>query len=94
MNISTVKFKGNDIDVRELTVSQLDEVMGDIDKLTMIDRVFNPDMVTEKMLALSTGLPTDELRSSTPSDLRVIVETFKDVNTDFLAGVRSLTGEG
>lgn len=91
MKVATVKFKGNDIEVRELTVSQLDEVMGAVGELTMIDRVFNPDMVTEKMLTLSTGLPTEELRSCTPSDLRTVVDSFKEVNPDFLAGMRSLS---
>ncbi len=90
ISTSIVKFKGGDVEVRELTVEQIDQVMGNKSPLTAIDRIFNPDMVSETMLQLSTGLSSEELRSSSPSGLRPLVEAVKEVNSDFLAGLKSL----
>jgi hypothetical protein len=91
MNVTTIKFKGKDLKVHELTVAQLDDLLGSTEPLSMIDRIFNPDMVSEQMLVLSTGLPVGELRSCQPSALRPLVEAVKEVNPDFLSGLRSLT---
>jgi hypothetical protein len=91
MNVTTIKFKGNDLKVHELTVAQLDDILGNDDPLSMIDRIFNPDMVSEQMIVLTTGLPLGELRSCQPSALRPLVEAIKEVNPDFLSGLRSLT---
>lgn len=90
MNVKTVKFKGQDVQVHELTVAQLDQVLGSSGELSMIDRIFNPDMVNEQMLTLATGLPTEDLRGSLPSDLRPLVDAVKEVNPDFLSGLGSL----
>jgi len=90
--VKPLSFKGKDIEVRELTVLQLDTVLGSNGDMTMIDRVFNPDMVTSLMLEMSTGVSTEDMRSCSPSDLRPLVDAVKEVNKDFLAGMKSLVG--
>lgn len=90
MKIITIKHKGQDIEVRELTVAQLDQILSETGEMSIIDRVFNPDLVNERMLELCTGLGIFELRSCPPSDLRPLVDAVKEVNPDFLAGIRSL----
>ncbi len=94
MITKTIKFKGIDISVKELTVAQLEEVLQDATtgSMTMIDRVFNPDFISERMIVLSTGLDAAELCTVAPSELRPIVDAVKEVNPDFLAGAASLRG--
>lgn len=88
--IKTIKFKGQDVDVKEFCANDIEEVIRDKGELTFIDIAFNPEMVTEKMLAIGTGLAVAELRATPPSDLRPLVEAIKEVNADFFSGVRSL----
>lgn len=90
---TTTKLHGETIEVRELTVSALDQIIAESSSpgpLSTIDRIFNPDMVTESMLAASTGLSAEALHKCTPSDLRQVVDAFKEVNSDFLSGMKSL----
>jgi hypothetical protein len=94
MNIVTVKLKGEDVEIKELTMQQLDVVLSRAGNMTTIDRTFNPDLVTEQMLELCSGLSIEELRSSTGSDLRPLVDAVKEVHPDFLAGIKSLSGGG
>lgn len=91
MNCTTIKHQGRDIEVKELTVEQLDAVLSAAKQpLTVIDRIFNADMVSEHMLSLCTGLDIAALRSTRPSELRPLVDAVKEVNPDFLSGMRSL----
>ena len=90
--MQTITLRGQNIDVRELTVAEIDQVLSDRAELTIIDRVFNPDMVNERMLIQATGLDEEALRQYRPSELRPLVEAVKAENADFLAGVRSLIG--
>lgn len=54
--MQTITLRGQNIDVRELTVAEIDQVLSDRAELTIIDRVFNPDMVNERMLIQATGM--------------------------------------
>jgi hypothetical protein len=88
----TIAFKGSDIEAKELTVAQLDDIITEMENKSMsvIDRVFNREMVSESMLIHSTGLSAETLRSVAPSELRPLVEAFSRVNADFLSGAASL----
>ena len=89
MRTTTVKFKGHDTVVRELTVAELDTILAD-DEVTTFDRVFDGSMVTEAMVRLCTGFAADELHASHPSDLLILVEAVKEVNPDFLSGMANI----
>lgn len=82
-----VTYKGVDIEVRELTVEQLETILADAAAPTIIDRLFDADLVTERMLMLCTGLDAEELRRGLPSELRPLVEAVKEVNPDFLSAL-------
>ena len=88
----TVTFLGKKVKVNELTVGQLDDILGETEFKSSIDRIFNRDMVTESMLVAATGLSQEDLRSVAPSELRPLVEAFKVANSDFLAGMASIVG--
>jgi len=89
MNCVTVKHKGLDLVVRELTVGELEAVLAD-DEVTTFDRVFDGSMVTENMVRICTGLGASEVQQTHPSELRPVVEAIKEVNTDFLSGMASI----
>jgi hypothetical protein len=88
----TIDFLGKAVKVNELTVGQLDDILGDTGPASSIDRIFNREMVTESMLLKATGLAPEALRKVAPSELRPLVEAFKRANADFLAGMASIVG--
>jgi hypothetical protein len=88
----TITFLGKKVKVSELTVGQLDAILGENGPASSIDRIFNREMITESMLVASTGLPPEDLRSVAPSELRPLVEAFKLANADFLSGMASIIG--
>lgn len=85
--VKPAKFKGQDISVRELTVAELDDILANAGEMSMIDRIFDADMVTENMLSVTTGIALEELRSVAASDLRPLVEIVKEAHPDFLAAM-------
>ena len=89
MHCKTVKFKGQDIQVRELTVAELDAILAD-DEATIMDRIFDGSLISEAMVRVCTGIEAGELRASYPSELAVLVEAVKEVNPDFLSGMTNL----
>lgn len=98
--MQTVSFKGRDIQVDELTVSQLEQALQAAGEdarsggVTAIDNCFLADFVTEEMLLLATGLGSEDLRSVRPSELVPVVEAFKAQNEVFLAGLRKTMARG
>lgn len=90
MKATRVKFKGADVTVSELTVTQLESAVESSKSFTMIDRIFDSEVVTQSMLEQATGLSGDELRSSYPSEIRLLVDGFKEVNPDFLSGMAAV----
>lgn len=51
--VKPAKFKGQDISVRELTVTELDDILANAGEMSMIDRIFDADLVTESMLSVT-----------------------------------------
>jgi hypothetical protein len=88
----TITFLGNKIKVSELTVGQLDTILAETTAISVIDRIYNREMITESMLLAATGIDQTDLRSVAPSELRPLVEAFKTVNADFLSGMASIVG--
>ena len=86
----TVKFKGQDIEIKELTCDQLDDALDQDAKPSKIDIAFDAEMVSQKMLEVSTGITGSELRQTAISDLRPLVEAIKTVNSDFFTGLRAI----
>lgn len=89
MNTAVVKFKGKDITVTEATVKDVETILQDT-SVTTFDTIFDGEVVTQKMVELTTGLSVSEIEASRPSDLRPVVEAVKEVNKDFLAGAQSI----
>lgn len=85
--VKPAKFKGEDVQVRELTVAELDDILANTGEMSMIDRLFDADLVTERMLSVTTGIPAEDLRSVSASDLRPLVEVVKEAHPDFLSAM-------
>ncbi len=82
----TVTVGERDITVKELTVSQIRDLMDNLEKDTetyTIDMLF-PDSVPAIAVSESTGIPIKKLEADfTPSELKQIIEGVENLNPFF-----------
>ncbi len=84
-----VDVAGREVTVKELTVTQLDSLLGQEDyEATMLDRILEKDMLTGDLLHTATGISVQDLSGMAPSAMRPLVEAFKEVNPDFFEMAR------
>jgi hypothetical protein len=86
----TVKFLGKNVAIAELSAEQLDGIIDGEEGLSKIDIAFDADMVSQKMIAVSTGISAEELRRVPISELRPLVDAIREVNKDFFLGLAKL----
>ena len=85
----TIDAAGEEVIVRELTVSHLDYLLSVEDyEATMLDRLLEGEMLTGPLLEAASGIKVAVLAEMTPSELRPLVEAFKEVNPDFFEMAR------
>ena len=95
-----VKFLGEAVTAREFVMDDLELIYQDNYEqqralatappdapppIRWFDRIFDADMVTRKMVELSTGLSPEALQQARPSDLRPLVDAVKEANPDFFS---------
>lgn len=88
MKSITVKYKGEEIQVREITLEELRDALSG-GPMTILEQVFDGEMINQKMLEVATGLSEKDLYGY-PSEIRPLVEACKEVNPDFLSGMASI----
>jgi len=80
-----IEMNGEKITVSELTVKQVGGLLDekkDGPTLTAVDFLFGNE-VTSEAIMLSTGLTAEAMDEFTPSDVRLIIDTMKEINPFF-----------
>jgi hypothetical protein len=93
-----MKINGKEIEVRELTVGQVDRLLGEFDRtmnapVEMCDLLF-PDRAPVSVVILSTGLNIADINGMLPSEYETVLEAVETVNPYLMAGVRRLAEIG
>lgn len=91
INRKQVEVADRKVEVKELTVEQLDMLLG-VDPATYqvstLDRILEQHIINGAILSASCGLTEEELIKLAPSRLRLLVDTCKEVNPDFFEMAR------
>ena len=90
----TIKIDEREIVVHELTVKEIGELMNpdENQKISTIDMLFGQE-VTATAIAKATGLEIEDMEENfSPSDIKLIVDTMKELNAFFFDMTARLVG--
>jgi len=84
-----INWNGKDVTCKELTVSEISELMESDQEPTILDRVFY-DRVPVIAVTIATGLAYEELQACSPSRLEELWGAVEEVNPFFVEMINRL----
>lgn len=87
--VESIQFNDKELVVKELTCAELDHLLSENRQMTIVDRLFDEEVVTESMITTATGLTHDDLVKFGPSKLRPLIDAVKEINSDFFRMARA-----
>ena len=88
-----IKWNGQEITCKELTVEEVRNLMDHPPETTVLDALFM-DRIPVAAIQLSTGISTDELWEMTPSALVPLWDAVEELNPFFVHMLKKLAEQG